>query len=150
AGSDVRLHTQNRRDPGLPGLLLEQPRAMHHAMVRQRERGLLQLLRPRDQVSKAIRTVQERAFRVAVKMTERHSLQGSCSRRGEPSARADQGVAEGSAGPAPKRILDVAEYALGEGPGEGGTGNGRPVPTKRSAFVETGPLGRRRPTRCDQ
>ena len=79
---DVRLHPDDRLDPRLLRLLLEDPGAEHHPVVRERERRLLELLGARDQVADAVRAVEEGVLRVAVEMDEGHRLPGSENRSG--------------------------------------------------------------------
>src|SRR5690606_19095495 len=83
AGGDVRLHPDDRLDPGLAGLLLEDPGAEHHAVVGEGEGRLLELLGTRDEVADAVGAVEQRVLRVAVQVDERHRPRGSESEWGE-------------------------------------------------------------------
>src|SRR5471032_1440114 len=72
AGRDVRLHPDDRLDPGFFRFLLELPCGMQIPMIGDRQRRLLEFERPVDQVIDAIRAVEEGVLRMAVEMDERH------------------------------------------------------------------------------
>jgi len=74
ARRDVRLHPEDRLDPGLARHLLELPRAEHAAVVGERDGGHLELLRPPHQVAEAVGAVEEGVLAVRVEMDERHGL----------------------------------------------------------------------------
>ena len=72
AGRNVRLHPDDRLDALFPGHLVEGPCPEHAAMVGEGEPGHLVLGRLSDQVTKAIRAVEERVFGVRVEVDEAH------------------------------------------------------------------------------
>ena len=70
ARRDVGLHTYDRFDARLTRLLLELPRRVQIAVVGDRQRRLLELLSPVDQVGDPVGAVEERILGVTVKMDE--------------------------------------------------------------------------------
>src|SRR5689334_6735859 len=74
---DVGLHADDRFDAGLFRLLLKLPGGVEITMVGDRQPGLLELLRPPDQVIDPVRAVEERVLRVAMEMNEGHLGQDS-------------------------------------------------------------------------
>src|SRR5678815_800861 len=74
---DVRLHADDRFNAGLLRLLLKLPGGVKISMIGYRQPGLLELLRPPDQVVDPVRAVEERVLRVAMQMNERHLGQDS-------------------------------------------------------------------------
>ena len=59
-------------EAGLACLLLELPGGVHVAVIGDRQRRLLELLRAPDQVIDAVRAVEERVLGVAMQVDERH------------------------------------------------------------------------------
>ena len=70
SGGDIRLHPNDRLDSCLFRTLLEVPGPVQISVVRDRERGLLQLLRSADQIANAIGAVEQRVFGMTVEMDE--------------------------------------------------------------------------------
>jgi hypothetical protein len=70
AGGHIRLHPDDRLDALLLRLLVKDPRPVHHAMVRQGDGRLLELLRTTDEVSDAIGAVEKGVLGMAVQMAE--------------------------------------------------------------------------------
>src|SRR5688572_29620914 len=73
ARRDVGFHPDDRLDPCLLRLLLELPGRVQIAVVRDRQRGLLELLRLGDQVIDSVGAVEEGVLRVTVEMDEGHT-----------------------------------------------------------------------------
>ena len=69
---DVGLAADDRLDPPGAGLLLEFPRAVEVAVVREGEGGHAQFDRPLHQVVYPVRAVEEGVLAMCVKMNERH------------------------------------------------------------------------------
>ena len=74
AGRDVGLHPDDRLEAGLARLFLEIPRAEQAAVVRDGERGHLELERAPDQVADPVRAVEERILAMRVQVNERHPV----------------------------------------------------------------------------
>ena len=72
AGGHVGLHPYDRLDLGFFRLLLKFPGGVHVSMVRDRQRGLFQLLCAADQVVDAVRSVEQRILGMAMQMNEAH------------------------------------------------------------------------------
>ncbi len=71
-GRHVRLHPDDRLDSRLSRLLLELPGRVEVTVIGDRQRGLLELLGPADQVIDSVGAVEEGKLRVAVQMDEGH------------------------------------------------------------------------------
>src|SRR5262245_8779476 len=74
---DVRLHADDGFDAGLLRLLLKLPGGVEITMISDCQPGLLELLRPPDQIVDPVRAVEERVLRVAMEMNEGHLGQDS-------------------------------------------------------------------------
>ncbi len=72
AWRDVRLHADNGLELRLLRLFLELPRGVHVTVIRNRERWLLELQSPLDQVIDPVGAVEEGVLRVAVEVDEAH------------------------------------------------------------------------------
>ena len=68
----VRFHPQNGLHARLFRLFLELPGGMHVTVIGDRERRHFEMLCALDQIIDTIRAVEERIFRVAVQVNERH------------------------------------------------------------------------------
>ncbi len=75
AGRDVRFHPDDRLELGLLRLFLELPGRVHVTVICDRERGLLELQSPLDQVIDPVGAVEEGILRMTVEMDESH---GAC------------------------------------------------------------------------
>jgi hypothetical protein len=68
----VGLHPDDRAEAGLPGLILELPRRVKIPVVSNRQRRLFELEGASDQVTDAVRPIQEGVLAVAVQVDEAH------------------------------------------------------------------------------
>ena len=95
AARDIRLHAENRLDPGLARLLVELDGAEQRTVISERQRRHAQFSRPRDHAADRAGAVEQRVVAVIVEVDEVGVFHGaSCaaalsSARGAP-ARADQ------------------------------------------------------------
>ena len=72
AGSDVRLHPDDRLEPGFLRLFLELPRAVKVTVIGYRKRRLLELQRSGYEIIYTVCAVEKGIFGVTVKMNEGH------------------------------------------------------------------------------
>jgi len=79
----VGFHADDRLEARLPGFLLEVPGGVQVAVVRDGQRGLLELPRAANQIVNPVRSIEQRVLRVTMEMNEGHERQDS-RRNGSP------------------------------------------------------------------